>query len=216
MTTPIQSMTPAVSALAIEEVDGSGLITADNVLAYCAARLNTLDEMIKARFAEQQRRNHGMKLINKAVEILNRNPNGQMAGAHGHEPFHIQQGKDLCALYNETTDPEIKKTIGQAYTMVMGGDITAVVDPKTGLADPAKVTEAMLVRGNIKGGDAAEWARRVNDYKGVQDSLSKDNELSMIQLQAIISQRQLAVQLTTQMMAAMHDATKGIVANIRA
>jgi hypothetical protein len=74
----------------------------------------------------------------------------------------------------------------------------------------------MLVRDNIPGGDVQEWARKVNDYKSVQDNLSKDNELSMIQLQAIISQRQLAVQLTTQMMAAMHEAQKGIVANIRA
>lgn len=215
MTTPIQSMSPAVPTVGVEEID-TNLITAENVLAYCASRLNTLDEMIKTHFAEQQRRNHGMKLINKAVEVLNRNPNGQMPGAVGHEPFHIQQAKDLCAIYNETTDPEIRKAIGKAYTMVMGSDIEKVVDPSTGLADPAKVTKELIIPENIKGGDVAEWGRQVNDYKSVQDTLSKDNELSMIQLQSIISQRQLAVQLTTQMMAAMHDAKKGIVANIRA
>jgi hypothetical protein len=216
MTTPIQSTSPSIPIVGAGEIDSSSLITAENVLAYCASRLNTLDEMIKSRFAEQQRRNAGMKLINDAVAILNRNGNGQAKGAIGHEPFHLEQGRDLCALYNQTTDPEVRKAIGKAYTMVMGNDIEKVVDPRTGLADPAKVTKEMIVPDNIPGGDVQEWARKVNDYKSVQDNLSKDNELSMIQLQAIISQRQLAVQLTTQMMAAMHDASKGIVANIRA
>ena len=47
------------------------------------------------------------------------------------------------------------------------------------------------------------------------ENLSKDSEMQMIQLQALVSQRQLAIQLTTQMMQAMNEGAKGVVSNIR-
>lgn len=213
MNSPINNTTAAGSVAPMESMNTEHLITAENVLSYCASRLNALDELIQARFTEQQRRNEALKSMNRTMEILNRYNNGQSKGAAGCNDVHIQQGKDLCEVYNNTKDPEARNRVAQAYAMVTGNDISKTIDPKTGLAVPSKVS---LEPSKIAGATAEEWARKVNDFKTSQDSLSKDNELSMIQLQSIISQRQLAIQLTTQMMAAMHDAKKGIVANIRA
>jgi hypothetical protein len=49
----------------------------------------------------------------------------------------------------------------------------------------------------------------------LRDGLTKDSELSMIQLQSVVSQRQLAVQMTTELMSAMNESTKEVAGNIR-
>ena len=67
-------------------------------------------------------------------------------------------------------------------------------------------------------GDGVYGADEAQEYittvQGVQSNMSSDSELSMISLQSLMSQRQTAVQLTTNLMQSLDDQAKDIAQNI--
>lgn len=206
------TLSPAIGVL---DTASANALTPEAVLAYCTSRLNTIEDVIKSRFAEQQRRNDALKSAGALLDILNWNKNGQAGGANGDKDYtegHKTQGAALANLYRQTSDGQVRAEIAEKFKTVTGRDLPGDIDART---TPYKAEEIGLEKSNIQPFTAQEWAQKVNSVKTLQDGFSKDNEISMIQLQSMISQRQLAIQLTTQMMAAMAEASKGIVANIR-
>ncbi|HSO36601.1 MAG TPA: hypothetical protein VLT33_28945 [Labilithrix sp.] len=214
MTTPITS-TNAVPSTTTIDSPPTGL-TADGVLTYCAARLNSLDAMIQSRFAEQQQRNAGLKEAGDLITKLSSwsfvaEGTGLKEDA---KAGHQGMGADLAALYNKTNDPQVRQQIEKAFAIVTGKNM--VMDGYGKAADfqldPSKVT---LDVNNIHAMTVEQWSGVVNGVKSVQDGLTKDSEMSMIQLQSVVSQRQLAIQMTTQLLQTMNESSKQVIGNIR-
>ena len=183
----------------------------ESLLAYCTSRLNSLDALIQSRFAEQQTRNTDLKAASKTVADLNTFANGVTKGAGPYVPDHIRMGNSLIDDYNSTANPELKAKIASFYRDVTGKEIGSQdLDANGKVAKPAS-----LDTNHIDGMNQEEWQGKIGPLKSMQDGLTKDNELSMIQLQALVSQRQLAIQLTTQLMQTMHEGAKGVLSNIR-
>lgn len=60
-----------------------------------------------------------------------------------------------------------------------------------------------------------QFANKAGDWLTfLRDSLSRSGELSMIELQSLVSQRQRAIQLATNLLAALDEATKRVVSNM--
>jgi hypothetical protein len=217
MTTAIQSTKPMTSISAPDEAPAEAL-TGEAVLSYCSARIHSLDSLIQGRFAEQRARNQTLKQVGSLMDIMRRSGAGQAAGAKDaagkdHAAHHEAQARDLRKLYNEASDPQLREAIAGCYQTVTGRALEApAADGRVADALPAD----WLDRSNVFAQTRETWESKLGELKNIQDGVSKDNEMSMIQLQSILSQRQLAVQITTQMLSAMAEAKKGIVANIRA
>lgn len=215
MTTAIDN---ASAARTIERTDWApaGGLTAEGVLAYCASRLNTLDALIRSRFDEQKKRNTALKEAGDVIARLNNWSSiakGTDLDDEG-KKAHRENAAGFAAMYNHTSDPEVRGKIAEAYRIITGKDL---VVERSGAAaawqlDPNQVA---LDVGQIQPKDAASWQGFIGSVKSVQDGLTKDSELSMIQLQSVVSQRQLAVQMTTQLMQTMHESSKQVVSNIR-
>ncbi len=211
-------------------------LDADSLLAYCTSRLNALDTQINQRFAEQTNRTNNGKALAKAIADLRtftggvtehaggqtqaKDANGKLMFDANMKPImvdheyagnHQTLGDNLIADYNATSDPEQKSAIAGMYAEVTGTSITDLSTDASGHpTGPAKLNPD-----NIKGISETAWNAQVDTLKTMADNSSKDNELNMISLQAMVSQRQLAIQLTTGMMQAMNEGAKGVVANIR-
>jgi hypothetical protein len=191
-------------------------VNADTILAYCASRLNTIDGQIQARFADQTRNNELIKQTGKLQTILRKFPDGMANGDElkTHDDWrgtHLEAGAELKKLFNETTDVSLRNRIAADYRTITGKEMPV----EGGRAKDGPV-ELALDKTMITGQSKQQWDARIEDTKQLQDSVGKQNEMSMIGLQALVSQRQLAVQLTTQLMAAMNEGMKGICGNIRA
>jgi hypothetical protein len=62
-----------------------------------------------------------------------------------------------------------------------------------------------------------QFKTRADDWLNfIQEALSKSAELNMIQLQSLVSQRQQAVQITTNLIAALADSYKQVIGNVAA
>ncbi len=193
-------------------------LDAESLLAYCSSRLSTLDGLIRERFAGQQQRNKDLEALSKTMADLNTfsggiNPKAVHDDA-GALQNHITAANLLIADYNATSSDEVKGKIAAFYNAITGNKIENLPQaPGGGRIGP--VTKDMIHDDEIKAFSAEAWTAQVNDLKPMQDKMSKDNEMTMIELQSIVSQRQLAIQLTTQMMQTLHEGAKAVVSNIR-
>lgn len=214
MTVPTTMSTTGASS-----IDGAGgeHLTPEALLAYCTSRMNDLDAQIKTRFTEQQNKTNEAHILNDVLAVYNGYANGQAAHAKYKDendkevdvlPGVINAGKRLCELYNQSSNATVRIEILKAYELMTGQKMPM----DNGSANAAAVAPD---REKIIGLDAAAWAKKTDSVKNVQDDFSKSNELSMIQLQSIISQRQLAIQLTTQLMSSLNDGLKKITENVR-
>lgn len=216
MSTAIDNAAAARTVQGADWTPNTSGLTAEGVMTYCASRLNSLDALIKSRFSEQQKRNGALKEAGDVIARLNGwtiVAKGESLDPKGKE-IHRGYAAGLAAMYNNTTDPEVKNKIADAFKMVTGNNL--VVAPN-GKAEDWQTTAGNLTL-NLPGIEevtAAQWQGFIGGVKTVQDGLTKDSELSMIQLQSIVSQRQLAVQMTTQMLQTMHESSKQVVSNIR-
>ncbi|HVH47516.1 MAG TPA: hypothetical protein VM925_34510 [Labilithrix sp.] len=202
-------------------IDGGAPTTAlsvEGLLMYCSSRLESLDTTIKQYFTEQQDRNAGIRDAAKLIAMLKEGSwnTGQKGGMEivcneGHLQNHANKANEILALWRSTSSPEVKKACETAFRTVSGLDINAYGDPSTSV-------DTIALRGavtSIPAVDPAGAATQIDAIKDVQASLSKSAEMNMIQLQSLVSQRQLAVQMTTQLLQVVHEGLKGIAANFR-
>jgi hypothetical protein len=201
----------------IDWSSGEGL-SAEGILAYCSSRLSILDGMIESRFAEQKKRGQALKDAGELLSIAGR-WDGVVAGKDMNaecQGWHQAQAKDLMNLYERTQDPAVRGKIAEAFAMATGRQLSLGADGKAvssgGLDSNGRIA---LDLSNIKGISSAVYGGFLTGVKTLQDGISKDSELSMIQMQSIVSQRQLAVQMTTQLMQAKNESVMCVVRNIK-
>lgn len=215
MTTPIDN-TSAANPIASADWEPTGGLDAQGILAYCSSRLSSLDSLIQSRFEEQKKRNETLKQAGALVAQLSTFPCVKKGSDLNAADLQVHQGMaaEIARQANATTDPELRGQAAAAYRMVTGKDL--VFGPN-GQVDPAQLdAKTVTLDPNAIGGtEAAGWQGFISTIKAKQDGLTKDSELSMIQLQSVVSQRQLAVQMTTQLLQTMNESTKQVVSNIR-
>ena len=184
-------------------------LTPDALLAYCSASLNELDDQIKQRMSDQQASVERQKAAGEVIGQFETFGQGITDGMKPDERRTMAEG--LIDKYNKTDDPALQGLIKKAYTAVTGNEMKCEANgnatvypggtlPMTGKA-PVMTAEAW---------NAAFTA----PAKQAQDNMSKGSDIAMVEIQSLVSKRQLSIQLTTQMMQAANDGTKGIVGNV--
>jgi hypothetical protein len=201
--------TRPVASTQVSDLGPAGL-SPESILAYCTSRLRSLDDIIMQKLQRQQQRNNSLKELGDLQALMGHwsyiSPEG---GDDNGRVGHSNMSQGLADLYNRTKDPDVKAKIALMYRTVSGKDLA--VDA-TGRASH----DGQVHRIGIEGKSSAEYnAFLESNLSQLQNSLSKDGELEMINIQSLVSQRQLAVQLTTQMMAQINESLKGIAGNIR-
>lgn len=206
-TSPVATSDPTTAAL-----------TPEALLYYCSSRLASLDESIQQYFTEQQRRNAGVRDMSKLMEILQSSSwaSGQkgwkeIKGDAFHTDNHAKKANEILEVWRNSDSPEARHQCAVAFRQVSGLDIDDFAHGNVTAAD----VQVAAAGKQIPEVDKATRDVQIEAIKNVQASMTKSAEMNMIQLQSLVSQRQLAVQLTTQLMQTMHETTKHVVGNIR-
>jgi hypothetical protein len=199
-------------------------LTPDTLLAYCASRLQTLDTEIKERMAGQEARNNGIRDASRLMQLLSgwQGHHGSAElkadtdGAAKDRTNHASEANDILDLYKNTKDAQVKDQCARFFNSLTGQDIHGFVsaDGKTITKVTPENIKAWADADKIDPCDAPTWQAMVGSVKDMQGDMSKSSELDMIGLQSLVSQRQLSVQLTTQLMQAVNEGPKQAAANI--
>jgi hypothetical protein len=160
-------------------------LTPDAMMVYCQTRLTSIDTQCSELMAKQQKTGRDQAALSDLTKFLTT----------------FKQGFDDNA--NAITNMQA------AYDSAINA-----VGPNSELG--VKLTND---RANLKaGGDnkifAEEMESLIAGVKGYQSNLNSDSELDMIHLQSLMSQRQTAIQLTTNIVQSLNDQVNKVVANI--
>ena len=211
-------------------MDPSNFITPDSLMAYCESRMSSLDAQMKTSFVQQQKTNNDSQALTWLQSAL---ANCTQGGIAQGGPGNNHAGSDLVRAFEVTInkvgrDTELgKKLVAQQSALIdeVGGNLRDAYRDNSIWTDPQVSTSQQPVNGtsptmprddgsNVKPVSGERIQAYAATLKNEQSDLTGGAELNMINLQAIMSQRQTAIQLTTNLVQALGDSSNKIAANI--
>jgi hypothetical protein len=194
-------------------------MTPDSLMAYCRANLESLDTQMEGIANEQQTTNGEQKALGDLDQMLQ---NCSANGITSDKATCIQIEQTISNIYNQIklTDPNspILTDLAKLHDNVMatgsgpytdpttGQTVGYIGDGQTGYASGDKKEDSSI--------DSGEIAQFVQDVKDMNTSLNNNSQMGMIQLQSLMSQQQQAVELCTNMVNALDQASMKVVSNI--
>jgi hypothetical protein len=194
------------------------VLTPEALLAYCSSRLDSLDTQLKDFMTQQQHINQASAEETRVIEVVSQG-GGRQEGGPGLQynttecQNHANQANAMIDVYDTCTTQEARDMAAEQFKLMTGRNIEDFAGGKPKITGGEIATAARM--GAIPALDAPSGQARIDNLKSQQGDCSKHAEMNMIQVQALVSQRQLAVQLTTQLMQSLNETMKSVVGNIR-
>jgi hypothetical protein len=200
--------------------DGGSGLSPDALMAYCESRLDSIDTQVTASFTDQQKNASAISQIDQTIAALK-----PFDSSNQTDPAVCKQLEStLGGLINslKSSDPGCPALPALTTTynsMVWSGDggraFKQSVDPSDpDFIDKAKYppTTAGPQGDNVL--NSTELQGYVQSLSDAASSLDSNSELQMVQLQSLMSQRQTAISLTTNLVQSLGDQENKIADNI--
>jgi hypothetical protein len=216
---PVTTDGPSLADLTSAEMTS---LTPDSLLAYCQARLDSINGQVTGLFNEQEVQNGEASALQPVIAAFQTNAGGVNSGD--------SQGASKCTTME----------------VALGGLIQQIKDSDPGFADLGKLEQTyndILYSGtgpqpangttpalqyfdpsiyppnqngpksdNILSSDEVQAA--IQSLQGCASDLNSGSELQMIQLQSLMSQQSTAVELTTNLVQSLGDESEKVAENI--
>jgi hypothetical protein len=198
---------------------GTGYLTPDALMTYCTCRLQSLDGQIQDAMKKQQDSVQEQQLIAQLLPELQKlqtNGTTQSDGTTGVNYMQCRQlESDIEAVIKQIQDIDPNSSalgpLENLHDKIMA-DGSGPFDDANGPhpyygPKPANAQED----GCIGGPDMQSYAK---ELESINSTINSSSELTMINVQSLMSQRQTAVQLTTNLVQSLGDQANKIVGNI--
>jgi len=173
-----------------------GLLTPDLLLAFCASKIRGIDEQVQRAFAKQNDRNTLSKKLSDLSDGLGLYQKGVPGDDINGKKMIVE--KYDAAILAAGKDSEFGKKLAEQ---------------KAAFERTAKIND---VKGQSGEPDVADWEMKnfIDDASRIQSELNQEGELEMIKLQSLMSQRQQALQMCTNMVQSLNQSSQQIAANV--
>ena len=169
-------------------------VSPEALMAYCRTQITGIDGQVKDYFEKQQKNAAAQQALNKIQSSL---------------PARDENG-DINPLTDEKK-VELKLEFDAAKQAYQDAGL-----PTDTLDDLEKKFTAT---GGAPGSDsiisAEELTKCDQQFKSLQSDLGTSSQLDMISLQELMSRRQAAIQLTTNLVSTFNDTAKSVIGNIK-
>jgi hypothetical protein len=174
-------------------------LSPESLMFYCESRLRGLGEQVGRAMAHQQKANEDVSALSSLHETLNKyskgvNAQDTIGGAQGDAAFG-----EMVAAYDAAID-KVGRDTELGKKLIDDREKILKTDGKGGPGDKCVLEHEMKAM-------TTNLETMVKDING-------NSELEMINLQSLMSQRQAAVQLTTNLVQSLGDQMNKIAANI--
>lgn len=171
-----------------------GAVTPEALMVYCSSRLHGLDDEMQGHFEKQQQYRAvtaGMNSIQAMLSEWSNRPNGY-------------EGNNAAAFEEWNT---LHEKFADVYRALPPGSSEAKRIHE--LED--KLSRKVLKELGGKEGLSKDDAKTLGDEAGaISKDMSSNAELDMITLQSLMSQRQTAIQLCTNLVSSLGESSKAI------
>lgn len=216
---PVATEAPSLAELTDAS---SASLTPDALMAYCQARLDSIDGQVGGIFSEQEVRNGEASALQQVIAAFQTYSAGVNSGD--------SQGASKCATMEaslsgliqqiKASDPgfpdlgKLEQTYNDLLYSGTGPQAETATTPTLQYWD--KATYPPNQNGpegdNILDSDEVQSA--IQSLQGCASDLNSGSELQMIQLQSLMSERQTAVELTTNLVQSLGDQSEKVAENI--
>ena len=203
---PTSPTGPALGAYANPES-----LSAEGLLMNCQPQLSGLDTQIQEYFALQRSAVGKKKVVNEMKATMNQYqpPKSEADREAIGTPIEKacialrEMGATAEAEQIEAMVPQFGKTESEVQAEIMK------------LMKAGKTMQAAAYAIESKAMSKESWQGHILTVEGILQDISGNAELQMIQLQSMVSARQTAVQLTTNMLSKFDQTVAGVVNNIK-
>ena len=168
-----------------------GWLTPDVLMSYCQSKIRGIDEQVQKAFTGQQNRNQLSTALGELAQTIGNYSAGIADGVDGDNPRAAVRAAYAKALAKVGENTDVGKKLKAALD---GFEATAGVQ-NNGLS-----TE--------------EMKSQIDAVGRVQADVNREGELEMIQLQSLMSQRQQALQMCTNMVQSLGQSASAIAQNV--
>lgn len=218
----VNSSLPVVEWPAPSDPDELGSsLSPDSLMVYCQSRLDSIDGQVNTLFSEQQQNASATQQIDGFIsELKNYEASGDVTKPATCKQLESDFQSLIASLKkSDPTCPELPTLIKTYNTMVWSGDGGAKYlhssDPTApDFIDQDKYPADQLgPQGDniLSSTELQGYAQTLSDAAG---NLNSDAELGMVHIQSLMSERQTAVTLTTNLVQSLGDQTNKIADNI--
>ena len=216
MTTNAVMRSPHLSPAEIAPPTYGAYLTMDTLLTYCESRMRGIDTQVKEQFLKQKQANESSAALQSLMGAINACTAGgiQPGGRGAHDLIRAYQ----AAIMAVGGDPALQQRLvaeRDAFIKAVGKNGGAELRSEMAQSDywskplPDNADGQMVVS---MSGDTVK--KLADNLKGLQTEVNQGSELGMITLQSLMSQRQMAIQLTTNLVQSLGEMTNKIAANI--
>jgi hypothetical protein len=197
--------------------DTSTYLSPEALLLYCQSRLQSIDSQIDTGLASQEKNNSELEQIGEVLADM------KAFGSGTTDPAVILKAENGLHDYimdlktNDPNNPNLSKLIDTYNQMVWSGSGGTANGFNGGDPDFIDLQQHPPNESTTQGDNdysADEAQGYIATVQSIHDNMNTDSELTMINIQSLMSQRQTAVQLTTNLMQSLDDQAKQIAQNI--
>lgn len=188
-------------------------LTIDSLMSYCQSRIQWLDAQAQQVFQQQQKAIDDSTALNDLRAALDSLTGGiDTGGRAAHDIVRAYQ----AAINKVGADTPLGHKLTQERDAFIdkvspGGQLRAdMSQPDFWTRDLAPNADNNMVT-KLSPEDTKVFATSI---KGIQDDLGHTSELNMVNLQSVMSQRQMAIQVVTNLVQSLGDMANKIAANI--
>ena len=211
---------PAPSSIDFSDPFSAGL-TPDALMAYCKARLDSIDGQVKDSFDSQQKGAEDVSRINTVLGDLKNFSAVGTTKAEDCTKLETSLGSAITDLQKSNpTCPALPGLIQTYNNMVWSGTGGSSTDPPKIFPGPQFIDPddyppdtSLPKQGDCDLGPT-ELQGFVQQITDASATISSQSELQMVQLQSLMSQRQTALSLTTNLVQSLGDQQNKIADNI--
>jgi hypothetical protein len=191
--------------------DATAYLTPDALMAYCQSRLGSIDAQIRTAMESQKHVVADISQIQAALEAFQPHSSGT-SSADDCKAMEVALHDAIEHI--KSTDPNCQELgkLEQTYNDLVWSGTGPTQDTPYEDKDTHSPTK------NGPEGDhtliAQEMTGFINALQGSVTNLNSGAELQMIQIQSFMSQRQTAVQITTNLVQSLDDQMNKIASNI--
>lgn len=173
------------------DINYTGAVTPEALMSYCASRIRSLDDQIQEHFERQKQFRGVIEPLNALSEKI-----GHWGSTSGYNADN-DGGKEWEEIHTELAN--LKKSFPEGSP-----ELARLEAFEKGLnaADDKIVLKE----------EATQLAQSLGD---LSKDISSSAEMDMIKLQSVMSQRQSAVQICTNLISSLAESSKGISQNLR-
>jgi hypothetical protein len=208
------------STLAVRSAPPAIELTPDTLMFYCATQLRRLDGEITARMRSQQSTHDAQAILGELRERLSPYTTGGIGANDKHlVPILMQK---LKAAFDALPEGSPQRAAIQSLfdkfrntTCRENAIETLRLDDPSVLSQIQTDVDTKKTSGDANRADRDEVNQMLDSLKQISTDITSSGELEMINLQSLISQRQMAIQLTTNLLGKLNESLMAPIANLK-